>query len=179
MTGLPIKFVGTGEKPTDLEPFHPERMVSRVLGMGDVLSLIEKAEEIVDEDEAKELERKLRKNRFTLQDFRDQLRMVRRMGPLSSLVGMLPGMSQVKESDLDTGAITRVIAIVDSMTPKERATPRILNGSRKQRISRGSGQSVPEINRLLKQFSQIQRMMKAVKAGARKGRPPRMPFFGR
>jgi signal recognition particle subunit SRP54 len=179
VTGLPIKFVGTGEKPSDLEPFHPERMVSRVLGMGDVLSLIEKAEEIVDEDEAKELERKLRKNRFTLQDFRDQLRMVRRMGPLSGLVGMLPGMSQVKESDLDTGAITRVIAIVDSMTPKERTTPRILNGSRKRRISRGSGQSVPEINRLLKQFAQIQRMMKAVKAGAKKGRPPRMPFLGR
>lgn len=178
VTGLPIKFVGTGERPADLESFHPERMVSRVLGMGDVLGLIEKAEDAVEEVDARELERKLRKNQFTLQDFRDQLRMVRRMGPLSGLVAMLPGMSQVRESDLDTGAITRVIAIVDSMTPRERATPRILNGSRKKRIARGSGQSVQEINRLLKQFAQIQRMMKAARAGARKGRPPKLPFFG-
>jgi signal recognition particle subunit SRP54 len=179
VTGLPIKFVGTGERPSDLEPFHPERMVSRVMGMGDVLSLIEKAEGAIEETEVKELERKLRKSQFTLEDFRDQMRMVRRMGPLSSIVSMLPGMSQVRESDLDTGAITRVIAIVDSMTPKERSTPRILNGSRKKRIARGSGQRVQEINRLLKQFAQIQRMMKAVKAGGRKGRPPRLPFFGR
>jgi signal recognition particle subunit SRP54 len=179
VTGLPIKFVGTGERPADLESFHPERMVSRVLGMGDVLSLIEKAEDAIEEVDARELERKLRKNQFTLQDFRDQLRMVRRMGPLSSLVSMLPGMSQVRESDLDTGAITRVIAIVDSMTARERATPRILNGSRKRRIARGSGQSVQEINRLLKQFAQIRRMMKAAQAGSRKGRPPRLPFFGR
>jgi signal recognition particle subunit SRP54 len=178
VTGLPIKFLGTGERPADLESFHPERMVSRVLGMGDVLSLIEKAEDVIEEVDARELERKLRKNQFTLQDFRDQLRMVRRMGPLSSLVSMLPGMSQVRESDLDTGAITRVIAIVDSMTPRERATPRILNGSRKRRIARGSGQTVQEINRLLKQFAQIQRMMKAARAGSRKGRPPRLPFFG-
>jgi len=179
VTGLPIKFVGTGERPADLESFHPERMVSRVLGMGDVLSLIEKAEDAIEEVDARELERKLRKNQFTLQDFRDQLRMVRRMGPLSSLVSMLPGMSQVRESDLDTGAITRVIAIVDSMTARERAAPRILNGSRKRRIARGSGQSVQEINRLLKQFAQIRRMMKAAQAGSRKGRPPRLPFFGR
>jgi signal recognition particle subunit SRP54 len=179
VTGLPIKFVGTGERPTDLEPFHAERMVSRVLGMGDVLSLIEKAEGAIDETDAKELERKLRKNQFTLQDFRDQLRMLRRMGPLSSLVSMLPGMSQVRESDLDPKAISRVIAIGDAMTPRERARPRILNGSRKRRISRGSGQSVQEINRLLKQFAQIQRMMKAMKAGARGGRPPRLPFLGR
>jgi signal recognition particle subunit SRP54 len=179
VTGLPIKFVGTGERPEDLEPFHAERMVGRVLGMGDVLSLIEKAEDTIDEKQARELERKLRKNQFTLEDFRDQLRTVRRMGPLSSLVSMLPGMSQVREADLDSGAITRVIAIVDSMTPRERSRPRILNGSRKKRIARGSGQSVQEINRLLKQFAQIQRMMKAVRAGARKGRPPKLPFLGR
>jgi signal recognition particle subunit SRP54 len=154
-------------------------MVGRVLGMGDVLSLIEKAEDTIDEKQARELERKLRKNQFTLEDFRDQLRTVRRMGPLSSLVSMLPGMSQVREADLDSGAITRVIAIVDSMTPRERSRPRILNGSRKKRIARGSGQSVQEINRLLKQFAQIQRMMKAVRAGARKGRPPKLPFLGR
>lgn len=179
VTGLPIKFVGTGEKVADLESFHPERMVSRVLGMGDVLSLIEKAEESIDEHEALELEKKLRKNKFTLEDFRSQLRMVRKMGPLSGLVQMLPGMSQVRESDLDGNALTRVIAIVDSMTPKERANPRILNGSRKKRISRGAGQSVQEINRLLKQFAQIQRMMKAMRGGGRKGGRPRLPFPGR
>jgi signal recognition particle subunit SRP54 len=179
VTGLPIKFVGTGERVADLESFHPERMVSRVLGMGDVLSLIEKAEESIDEREALELEQKLRKNKFTLEDFRSQLRMVRKMGPLSGLVQMLPGMSQVRESDLDTNALTRVIAIVDSMTPKERSNPRILNGSRKKRISRGAGQSVQEINRLLKQFAQIQRMMKAMRGGGRKGGRPRLPFPGR
>jgi signal recognition particle subunit SRP54 len=179
VTGLPIKFVGVGERPVDLEIFHPERMVSRVMGMGDVLSLIEKAEDAIEETEVRDLERKLRKSQFTLEDFRDQLRMLRRMGPLSGIVSMLPGMSQVRESDLDSGAITRVIAIVDSMTPRERSTPRLLNGSRKRRISRGSGQSVPEINRLLKQFAQIRRMMKSMRAGARKGRPPRLPFFGR
>ena len=161
VTGLPIKFVGTGERVADLESFQPERMVSRVLGMGDVLSLIEKAEDVLDEGEARELEQKIRKNRFTLEDFRKQLSMVRRMGPLSGLVQMLPGMSQVKESDLDTNAVTRVIAIVDSMTPVERSNPRLLNARRKRRISRGSGQTVQEINRLLKQFAQIQRMMKA------------------
>jgi signal recognition particle subunit SRP54 len=179
VTGLPVKFVGTGERPGDLEPFHPERMVGRVLGMGDVLGLIERAEEVFDEGQARELERKLRKEQFTLQDFRDQLRMVRRMGPLSGLVAMLPGMSQVRDADLDPRVLTRVIAIVDSMTPGERANPRVLNGSRKRRIARGSGQPVPEINRLLKQFAQVRRMMKAVRSAPRGGRPGRLPFFGR
>ena len=178
VTGLPIKFVGTGERPEDLESFHPERMVGRVLGMGDVLGLIEKAESSVDEEQARELERKLRKNEFTLGDFRDQLRMVRRMGPLSSLMAMLPGMSQVRESDIDPKAITRVIAVVDSMTPLERARPRILNGSRKRRISRGCGQPVHEINRLLKQFAQVRKMMKAVRSGKGRGRGG-LPFLGR
>ncbi len=178
VTGLPIKFVGTGERPEDLESFHPGRMVGRVLGMGDVLGLIEKAEAGVDEEQARELARKLRKNEFTLGDFRDQLRMVRRMGPLSSLMSMLPGMSQIRESDIDPKAITRVIAVVDSMTPRERASPRILNGSRKRRISRGCGQPVYEINRLLKQFVQIQRMMKAATSGKRRGRGG-LPFLGR
>ena len=179
VTGVPIKFVGTGERPDDFEPFHPERMIGRILGMGDLLSLIEKAETTVDEEEAKVLERKLRKNEFTLGDFRDQLKMVRRMGPLSSIMSMLPGMSHVRESDLDPKAITRVIAIVDSMTPRERANPRLLNGSRKRRVSRGCGQSVQEINRLLKQFAQVRRMMKTMQTAARKGRRPKMPFFGR
>jgi signal recognition particle subunit SRP54 len=178
VTGVPIKFVGVGEKASDLEPFHPDRMVGRILGMGDVLGLIEKAEEAIDVADAKELEKKIRKNQFTLEDFRDQLRMVRKMGPLSSVVSMLPGMGAVKEADLDTDAVTRVIAIIDSMTPKERNRPQVLNGSRKKRIARGSGRSVPEINRLLKQFSQLKRMMKSMQsAKGRKG--SRLPFLGR
>jgi signal recognition particle subunit SRP54 len=178
VTGVPIKFVGVGERASELEPFHPDRMVGRILGMGDVLGLIEKAEEAIDVADAKELEKKIRKNQFTLEDFRDQLRMVRKMGPLSSVVSMLPGMGAVKEADLDTGAVTRVIAIIDSMTPKERNRPQVLNGSRKKRIARGSGRSVPEINRLLKQFSQLKRMMKSMQSTkGRKG--ARLPFFGR
>ena len=141
--------------------------------------LIEAAEGAVDEQQALELERKVRKNKFDLQDFRDQLRMLKRMGPLSGVVSMLPGMSHVKESDLDSKALVRVIAIVDSMTPRERTTPRLLNASRKRRIARGSGQTVPEINRLLKQFSQIQRMMKQAQAAMKSGRKPKLPFFGR
>ena len=179
VTGVPIKFVGTGEKATEFEAFHADRMVSRILGMGDVLTLVEKAEELVDEEQAKELERKVRKNQFTLEDFRSQLKMLRKMGPLSSVVSMLPGMSQVRESDLDPKALTRVIAIVDSMTPKERSLPRLLNGSRKKRIARGSGQSVQEINRLLKQFAQIQRMMKQAQAMNKRGKGRGQPFFRR
>ncbi len=178
VTGVPIKFVGVGERASELEPFQPDRMVGRILGMGDVLGLIEKAEEAIDETEARALEKKIRKNQFTLEDFRDQLRTVKKMGPLSSVVSMLPGMGAVKEADLDTDAVTRVIAIVDSMTPKERARPQILNGSRKKRIARGSGRSVPEINRLLKQFAQLRRMMKSLQSG--KGRRGAgLPFFGR
>lgn len=185
VTGVPIKFVGTGERAEELEPFHADRMVGRILGMGDVLGLIEKAEEVIDVQAAKQLERKIRKNEFTLEDFRDQLKTLRRMGPLSGIVQMLPGMSQVKESDLDTRAIVRVIAVIDSMTPKERRLPQLLNAKRKRRIAKGSGQSVQEINRLLKQFAQMKRMMKSVQAMAKGGKrgkmPPRggLPFFGR
>ncbi len=187
VTGVPIKFVGTGERPEEFEAFLPDRMVSRILGMGDVLGLIEKAEATLDEAEARKIETKLRKNQFTLEDFRDQIKMVRKMGPLSSVVSMLPGMGAVREADLDSGALTRALAIVDSMTPRERTRPQVLNGSRKKRISRGCGQSVQEINRLLKQFSQIRRMMKSMKGnqfnklgkgnfGKRGGR---LPFPGR
>jgi len=180
VTGLPIKFVGTGERPADLEPFHPDRLVGRILGMGDLLGLIERAETAIDEQQARELERKLRKNQFTLVEFRDQVKMLRKMGPLSGLISMLPGMSQVREADLDLGAMTRITAILDSMTPAERQTPRILDGSRKRRISRGSGQSVPEINRLLKQFAQMQRVMKMVgQQQARRGGKLKLPFLGR
>jgi signal recognition particle subunit SRP54 len=179
VTGLPIKFVGTGERVCDLEPFHAERLVSRILGMGDMLTLIERAESTVAERDALELERKIRRDEFTLEDFAKQLKTMRRMGPLSSLVSMLPGMSHVRESDLDAGALTRVVAIVDSMTPDERRRPKVLNGSRKKRIARGSGQSVAEINRLLKQFSQIRRLMKSARGALQSGRRPRLPFFGR
>jgi signal recognition particle subunit SRP54 len=144
-----------------------------------VLSLIEKAEEVVDTAQAKKLERKLRKNEFTLDDFRDQIKTLRRMGPLSSVVSMLPGMSHIRESDLDSKAIVRVLAVVDSMTPLERRNPRILNGSRKRRISRGSGQSVQQINRLLKQFAQMKRMMKSVQTMGKGRKGARLPFFGR
>jgi signal recognition particle subunit SRP54 len=179
VTGVPIKFVGTGERPTEFEAFHPDRMVGRILGMGDMLSLIEKAEEAIDVDEAKSLEKKLRKNQFTLEDFRDQIKTLRKMGPLSGIMSMMPGMSNIRESDLDSKAIVRVQAILDSMTLKERQRPQLLNGSRKRRISRGCGQSVQEINRLLKQFSQMKRMMKSMQAMAKKGKKPKLPFLGR
>jgi signal recognition particle subunit SRP54 len=182
VSGVPIKFVGTGERPTEFDAFHPDRMVGRILGMGDLLGLIEKAEEAFDADQAKALEKKLRKNTFTLEDFRDQLKTVRKMGPLSNLMSMLPGMAQVRQADLDEGAVVRVMAILDSMTPKERERPEVLNGSRKRRISRGAGQSVAEINRLLKQFAQMRRMMKTLQTtrpgkGGKGG--PRLPFLGR
>jgi signal recognition particle subunit SRP54 len=179
VTGVPIKFAGTGERPSDFEPFHPDRMVGRILGMGDVLSLIEKAEDVVDEAQAKALEKKLRKNEFTLEDLRDQLKVMKRMGPLSSVVSMLPGMANVRESDMDSGAIVRVMALIDSMTPKERRRPQILNGSRKKRIARGSGQTVQELNRLLKQYAQMKRMMKSMRNMAKGGRRSKLPFFGR
>jgi signal recognition particle subunit SRP54 len=185
VTGVPIKFVGTGERVEEFELFHADRMVGRILGMGDVLTLIEKAEDAIDIEEARSLEKKIRKNEFTLADFGKQLRTLRKMGPLSGVVQMLPGMSQVKESDLDTHAIVRVIAIIDSMTPRERRTPQILNARRKRRIAKGAGQTVQQINRLLKQFSQIKRMMKNVHAMAKGGKRGKaamrgkLPFFGR
>jgi signal recognition particle subunit SRP54 len=146
--------------------------------MGDILGLIEKAEEIFDVEEAKALEKKLRKEEFTLEDLRDQLRSLKRMGPLSGVLSMLPGMSNLKDADLDSSALVRTGAIIDSMTPKERSYPQLLNGSRKRRIARGSGQSVQEINRLLKQFAQMKRMMRTIQA--QKGRKGgRLPFFGR
>jgi signal recognition particle subunit SRP54 len=179
VTGVPIKFVGTGERPTEFEAFHPDRMVGRILGMGDILGLIEKAEDAIDVADAKSLERKIRKNEFSLEDFRDQIKTLKKMGPLSGIMSMMPGMSHIRESDLDSKAIVRVQAILDSMTVKERRRPQLLNGSRKRRIARGSGQSVQEINRLLKQFSQMKRMMKSMQAMAKKGKTPKLPFLGR
>ncbi len=179
VTSVPIKFVGTGERPTEFEAFHPDRMVGRILGMGDILGLIEKAEEAVDAAQAAELEKKLRKNQFTLQDFRDQIRMIQKMGPLSGVLGMLPGMSALKNVDVHDGALVGVTALIDSMTPDERNRPEILSGSRKKRIAKGSGRSVQELNQLLKQFAQMRKMMKQMQAARAGGRGFRLPFLGR
>ena len=163
VVGVPIAFAGSGETLDDLEPFHPDRVVSRVLGMGDVLSLIEKAEAAISAEDAEALEEKILANDFTLEDFRDQLKTIRKMGPLESIMGMLPGMGNLKalaENKPDEKQISRIEAIIGSMTPDERRKQHIINGSRRKRIAKGSGTSVEEVNRLLKQFVQMQKMLK-------------------
>ncbi len=167
VTGKPIKFSSVGEKLTDLELFYPDRMASRILGMGDVLSLIEKAQNAVTEDQAKKLEKKMRDNSFDLEDYLEQIDMLKNMGGAQSLVAMLPGMGKmkIKEEDIDENAIYRTKAIIQSMTKKERKDPSILNYSRKNRIAKGSGTSLQEINRLLKQFDQTKQLMKQMKNG--------------
>jgi signal recognition particle subunit SRP54 len=165
VVGVPIAFVGSGEKLDDLEPFHADRFVSRMLGMGDVLSLIEKAEEVIDQGAAEKLEAKIRKGGFTLEDFRDQLRMLKRMGPLDKILGMLPGMGGMKElagQKPDEKQLGRIEAIINSMTPDERKFADILDGSRRKRVAKGSGTTVEDVNRLLKQFVEMQRMLKMV-----------------
>jgi signal recognition particle subunit SRP54 len=163
VTGKPILYASTGEKLEQLERFHPERMASRILGMGDVLSLIEKAEEVSDADQAAELERKIRKQQFTLEDFLQQMRQVRRMGPLSGLMGMLPGMGKamkdLRQVNMDESELDRIEAIILSMTPVERANPSIIDGSRRRRIARGSGTTVSAVNQLIKQFGQMRKML--------------------
>jgi signal recognition particle subunit SRP54 len=163
VTNTPIKFVGMGEKLDSLEPFHPERMASRILGMGDVLTLIEKAQAAVDEEKAKELEQKMRTATFTLEDFLEQLGQVRKLGPLDEILKMLPGANKIKglnNLQIDEKQISRVEAIIRSMTKEEKMHPEIINGSRKKRIAKGSGTSVQEVNRLLKQFEEMKKMMK-------------------
>ena len=167
VTGRPIVFVGTGEKTDALEAFHPDRLASRILGMGDVLSLVEKAQETVDQKKAEELARKLRADAFTLEDFREQLRQLRSMGPLDQILGMLPFGKALKmgagELDAEQASLGRFDAIIGSMTPGERKSPEIVNGSRRQRIARGSGATVQDVNRLLKQYAQLRKMMKQLK----------------
>ena len=166
VTGCPIKFVGMGEKLEALEPFHPDRMASRILGMGDVLSLIEKAQTVYDLEEAKKMEKKFRKDEFTLDDFLSQLQQVRKMGSFEQILGMLPGMGNIKKQlegvnvDLNGKEIKHVEAIIRSMTPKERADVNLLNGSRRKRIAMGSGTRVQEVNKVLKQFAEMRKMMK-------------------
>jgi len=182
VTGKPIKFAGTGEKLNDLEPFYPDRMASRILGMGDVLSLIEKAQEAFDEKKAIEMEKKLRTQQFTLEDFLEQMQQVKNMGPLNQVLGMLPGMNAkvLKNINIDEKKMGRTEAIIKSMTPKERSDPSIINGSRRKRIAAGSGTTVQEVNSLLKQFEEVKKMMKMLTDSGRKGGRGigkfRMPF---
>jgi signal recognition particle subunit SRP54 len=166
ITGKPILYASTGEKLDAFERFHPDRMAQRILGMGDVLTLVEKAEREFDEDKAAELERKIRKEQFTLDDFLDQLKQIRKMGPLSGLLKMIPGMgSQLGNVNVDDRELDRLQAIITSMTPEERANPQILNGSRRRRIARGSGTSVQAVNQLVKQFGQMKKMMRQLQQG--------------
>jgi signal recognition particle subunit SRP54 len=181
VVGVPIAFVGSGERLQDLEPFHADRVVSRVLGMGDVLSLIERAEEAVSQEDAEKLERKIRSDEFTLEDFRDQLRTIKKMGPLEQILGMLPGFGAMKEmqkarEQVDEKQFGRIEAIINSMTAKERRNHQIINGQRRKRIAKGSGTSVEEVNRLLKQFIQMKKMLKAMggMAGLAKGKRPNL-----
>ena len=168
VTGKPIKFASVGEKLSDLEPFYPDRMASRILGMGDVLSLIEKAQESFEEEEALKLEKKLREATFTLGDFLSQMQQIKKMGPISQLLGMIPGMgSQIKDIQIDDKQVARIEAIILSMTPKEREKPEIINASRKKRIAAGSGMQVQDVNRLLKQFEEMKKMMKKFKNNKR------------
>ena len=170
VTGKPIMYVSTGERVEQLERFHPERMASRILGMGDVLSLIEKAEEVSDADKAAELERKIRKQQFTLEDFLDQMRQVRKMGPLQNVLGMMPGMGgkamkQLRQADMDDRELDRLEAIILSMTPAERANPTMIDGSRRKRIAQGSGTTIQAVNQLVKQFAQMRKMMAQLARG--------------
>ena len=172
VTGKPIKFASVGEKLNELELFHPDRMASRILGMGDVLSLIEKAEENFEEEEARKLEKKIREATFTLEDFLAQMQQIKKMGPISQVIGMLPGVgSQLKNIPIDDKQIARVEAIVLSMTKKERNNPDIINASRKKRIAAGCGMQVQDVNRLLKQFEDMKKMMKQFSKGKM-----RLPF---
>ncbi len=172
ITNKPIKFIGVGEKLSDLEPFHPERMSSRILGMGDVLTMIEKAQSVVDEKKAAELEKKLRKSEFTLEDFRDQMVQIRKMGSFSDLIGMIPGMStnkHLKNLEVDEKEFTRIEAIINSMTPRERRQHTLIKGSRRKRIAQGSGTRVQDVNKLVKNYTQVLNMIKKINKGGMRG----------
>ena len=179
VVGVPVTFAATGERLEDLEPFEPQRLVSRLLGMGDVLSLVERAERAIDRGDAEAMAARVRRNELTLDDLKQQLRAVTRMGPLNQVLGMIPGLgSRVSEADVDPRGPTRMVAIIDSMTAQERRNPAVMNGSRRRRVARGSGTAVHEVNRLLRQFAQMRKALKTVGgAGRRKGkrRRPAMP----
>jgi signal recognition particle subunit SRP54 len=176
VTGRPILFAGTGEKLSDFEPFHPDRMAGRILGMGDVLTLIEKAEASFDQEQAEEAAAKLMKGRFTLEDFLEQMQQVKKLGPLQNIIGMIPGLpKELRKAQVDDKEIAQVEAIIRSMTPAERQDPAIINGSRRLRIANGSGTTTQDVNSLLKQFKMVQQMMRQMTAG---GKKPRLPIPG-
>ncbi len=182
----PIKFVGTGEKMEAIDQFHPSRMADRILGMGDIVSLVERAQEQFDEEEAKRLQKKIQKNQFDFNDFLGQIQQIKKMGNIKDLAAMIPGVGKaIKDIDIDDNAFKGIEAIIYSMTPKERTNPEILNGSRRQRIAKGSGTSLQEVNRLIKQFDQTRKMMKMVTGGnmakmmGKMPKMPNMPKFGR
>ena len=165
VVGVPVVFAATGERVGDLEPFRPERLVSRLLGMGDVLSLVERAEQAITGDDAASMATRMRRNELTLDDLKQQMRAVGRMGPLNQVLGMIPGLgSRIPEADVDASALTRMVAIIDSMTTQERRSPAVMNGSRRRRVARGSGTTVQDVNRLLRQFAEMRKMLKTVAA---------------
>jgi signal recognition particle subunit SRP54 len=171
VTGIAVKFMGTGEKTDALEVFHPDRLAGRILGMGDVMTLVERAQDVVDEKQAAKMEEKLRKAQFTLEDFLEQIQQVQKMGPVGSLVSMIPGMGGMAkdaQDAVDRGDLKRVEAIIRSMTPRERRDPSVINGSRRRRIAAGSGTGTTDINRLIKQHSEIQKLMKQLAGGGRR-----------
>ncbi len=179
VTDRPIKFISAGEKPDAIEVFHPERMASRILGMGDVVSLVERAQEAIDLEKARKLEKKLRKEEFTLEDFYEQLQQIKKMGPLEHILEMIPGIGrQIRNVPFDDKAFVRVEAIINSMTPEERRKPQIINGSRRRRIALGSGTRVQDVNQLLRQFEEMRKMIKKMKRGKFKGAfsPGALPF---
>jgi signal recognition particle subunit SRP54 len=178
VTGKPITFAGVGEKLDALEAFHPDRMASRILGMGDVLTLVERAEEAADLEKAAELEAKLRKESLTLEDFFEQLQALKKMGSIEQLVGMIPGMKKAGPVAIDEKALSRVEAIINSMTPGERRNPGVIDGSRRRRIARGSGTTVQDINRVLKQFGEMKKMMKRFGKLGKRGKLPLTSPFG-
>ena len=179
VTGVPIKFIGVSENPDGLEPFHPDRMASRILGMGDIVTLVERAQESVDTDQAREMQMKMRTATFTFDDFLQQMEQVRKMGPLDQLIDMIPGAGKaLKGVQVDDDAFGHVEAIIKSMTRDERGRPHILNGSRRRRIAKGSGTSIQDVNRMIKQFSMMQKMMKRMSRPGKKGRGMQMPFMG-
>ena len=173
----PVLFAGTGERLEALEPFHPDRIASRILGMGDVLTLVERAQEQVSAEQAREMERRLRRAEITLEDFTRQLRQIRAMGPLDQLLGMIPGLGpRMRGMSVDERALGRIEAMVNSMTPDERRHPQVIDGSRRRRIARGSGTSIPEVNRFLRQFEDVKKMLRQMESqGRRRGKLP-MPF---
>jgi len=175
VTGLPVKFLGTGERTDALEPFHPDRLAGRILGMGDMLTLIERAQDTFDEKQAEDVARKLQRNAFTLEDMLGQMQQLKRMGPIGQLVDLIPGMGgAAKEAQqaIDRGDLKRVEAIIQSMTPQERRDPDVLTGSRRRRIARGSGTSLQDVNRLLKQFGEMKKLMRQFGGGGKRAMLP-------